>query len=182
MWRIIKLMVFAVAALLAGAHLAAGASASGITFYLQLIQGTDADTPPAAGATLVGNSLGHRLQAFRWKNYWEIKRQTVELTTGSKIRRQMTGRRDVELARATPTEMTVSIYLDGRLTRRRAQAVNTAFYIAGGNNDPAQPWFIVVRRDKPENAPATVAQSPLRDPHQRPFRQLVVERKQVVGG
>jgi hypothetical protein len=40
----------------------------------------------------------------------------------------------------------------------------------------------VVRRDKPQNAPATEAQSPLRDPHQRPFRQLVVERQQVVGG
>ena len=177
-----KPVAFAVVALLAGAHLAADASAEGITFYLQLVQGTDADTPPAAGATLVGGALGHRLQMFRWKNYWEVTRQTVQLKTGAKTRRHMTHHRDVEIALPTPTDMTVGIYLDGRLTRKSVQPVNTAFYIAGGDNDEAQSWFIVVRRDKPQNAPATQAQSPLRDPHQRPFRQLIVERQQVAGG
>jgi hypothetical protein len=171
-----KPLAFAVVALLAGAHLAAGASTEGITFYLQLIQGTDTDTPPAAGATLVGDALGHRLHMFRWKNYWEVKRQTVELKTGAKARRHMTVQRDVEIARTTPTDMTVCIYQNGTLTRKRAQPVDTAFYIAGGENDEAQSWFIVVRRDKPPNAPATAARSPLRDPHQRPFRQLIVER------
>jgi uncharacterized membrane protein len=179
---IMKTIAFAVAALLAGAHLASGASAGGITFYLQLVQGTDADTPPAAGATLVGNALGRRLQMFRWKNYWEVKRQTVQLKTGAKIRLQMTRQRDVEIALTTPTDMTVCIYLDGRLARKRVQPIDTAFYIAGGDNE-AQSWFIVVRRDKPENAPATTeAQSPLRDPHKRPFRQLVEERQQVIAG
>jgi hypothetical protein len=178
-----KAMAFAVAALLVGAHVAAGASPEGTTFYLQLIQGTDADTPPVTGATLVGDALGHRLEMFRWKNYWEVKRQTVQLKTGAKIRRPMTHRRDVEIALMTPTDMTVCIYTDGKLTRKRAQPIETSFYIAGGDNDEAQSWFIVVRRDKPGNAPAkTEAQSTLGDPHQRPFRQLVVEGQQVVGG
>ncbi|HUD46516.1 MAG TPA: hypothetical protein VMR33_06785 [Candidatus Baltobacteraceae bacterium] len=172
-----KLIVFAVVALLAGAHMAAGASAESITFYLQLVQGTDADTAPAAGATLVGGALGHRLEMFRWKNYWEVKRQTVQLKTGAKSRRHMTRQRDIEIALPTPTDMTICIYLDGRLTRKRVQPVNTAFYIAGGDNDGAHSWFIVVRRDKPENSPATEVQSPLRDPHQRPFGQFVVERQ-----
>ena len=121
-------------ALLAGASLAKAASSDGVTLYLQLIQGTDAETPPAAGATLVGDSLGRRLQMFRWKNYWEVKRQTVQLTAGSKIRRQMTSQRDVEIAWTAPGNLTVSIYLDGKLTRKRAQPVDTAFYIAGGDD------------------------------------------------
>jgi hypothetical protein len=166
----------AVVALLAGARLAVAAPAADVTFYVQLVRGTDADTPPAAGATLVGDALSHRLQMFRWKNYWEIKRQTVQVSTGAKIRRHLTRKRDVEIALTTPTDMTVSIYLDGKLTRKRAQPVNTAFYIAGGDNEEAQSWFIVVRRDKPQNAPAAEAQSPLRDPHQSPLRQFIVER------
>lgn len=175
-------MALVVAALLAATHVAAGASAGGITFYLQLVQGTDTDTPPAAGATLVGSALGKRLQMFRWKNYWEIKRQSVQLKAGARTRLRMTRQRDVEIELTTPTDMTVCIYVDGRLTRKRAQPADTAFYIAGGDNEVAQSWFIVVRRDKPPNAPATEAQSPLRDPHQRPLRQLVAERQQVVRG
>jgi hypothetical protein len=171
-----KPMAFAVLTLLAGAHFAVSAPAEAVTFYVQLVQGTDGDTPPAAGATLVGDTLGHRLQMFRWKNYWEVKRQKVELTAGARTRRHLTRQRDVEIALTTPTNMTVCIYMDGMLTRKRAQPVNTAFYIAGGDNAEAQSWFIVVRRDKPQNAPAAEAQSPLGDPHQRPLRQFVVER------
>jgi hypothetical protein len=172
----IKPFVFTVAALLAGAHPTASASAEGITVYVQLIQGTDADTPPSTGATLVGDALSRRLQMFRWKNYWELKRQTVQLTTGAKIRRHVTRQHDVEISLPTPTDMTVSIYLDGKLTRKRVQPVETAFYIAGGDNDEqTQSWFIVVRRDKPPNAAATAAQAPLRDPDFRDYRHLVAE-------
>jgi len=171
-----KPILFAVMALLAGACLADAAPAGDITFYVQLIQGTDADAPPAAGATLVGDALSHRLQMFRWKNYWEVKRQTIQLSTGAKIRRHLTRQRDVEIALTTPTDMTVAIFLDGKLTRKRAQPVNTAFYIAGGDNEEAQSWFVVVRRDKPQNAPATEAQSPLGDPYQSALRQFIVER------
>ena len=94
-------MALAILALLAGAQFAAGASEESITFYLQLVQGTDADTPPATGATLVGSRLGRRLQMFRWRNYWEVKRQTVQLKAGATARRHMTHQRDVEIALTT---------------------------------------------------------------------------------
>jgi hypothetical protein len=52
--------------------------------------------------------------------------------------------------------MTVSIYNEGKLSRRRKQAANTAFYITGGDGDNTESWFIVVRRDSPEIAQANV--------------------------
>ncbi len=170
-------MALAILALLAGAQFAAGASEESITFYLQLVQGTDADTPPATGATLVGSRLGRRLQMFRWRNYWEVKRQTVQLKAGATARRHMTHQRDVEIALTSTTNMSVCIYVDGKLARKRVQPVDTAFYIAGGQNDAAQPWFIVVRRDKPPNVPAREANSTLSDPYQSPFGQFIVERQ-----
>jgi hypothetical protein len=148
----------------------------GFTFYVQLIQGTDTESPPAAGATLIGDALGQRLHMFKWKNYWELKRQTVHLNIGDKTRQRLTKNRDVEIALPTADNMTVCIYLKGKLTRKRTQRVKTAFYIAGGEKDEAQSWFIVVRHDKPQNAPATEAKSSFGNPNQSAFQQLIVER------
>ncbi|HEY3855584.1 MAG TPA: hypothetical protein VGO67_14430 [Verrucomicrobiae bacterium] len=176
MWSIVKTLVVGLAASLMLGSSAVGASKDGVTFYIQLVQGTDADMPPATGATLIGDALNRRLQMFRWKNYWEIQRQTVELSSGAKVRRHVMRNHDIEISLPTPTDMTVSIYLDGKLTRKRAQPVDTAFYIAGGDNgEKLESWFIVVRRDKPQNAPATAALLPIGDPNKSPLRQLVVK-------
>jgi hypothetical protein len=135
--------------LLALPCLAVGADKSGITLYVQLFRGTDNDQPPAAEARLADREILRRLQMFKWKNYWEIKRRTVLLGDGGKTRQRMSAEREVEIAQTSPREMTVSIYANGQLTRRRVQSLDTRFYIAGGDKDEAQSWFIVVRRDKP---------------------------------
>ena len=139
--------------LLIGAPLAKGADKSAATFYVQLVRGSDQDAPPAPQARLIGPKLGHRLHdVFKWKNYWEIKRETVTLKTGDKIRRRMSQQREVEIAWPSSREMTVSLYTDGKLTRKRQQSIDTAFYIAGGDKDVSECWFIIVRRDNPDAA------------------------------
>jgi hypothetical protein len=138
-----------------GASLAAGAAQDQeITFYVQLLRGTDAEVPPAPEAHRVGPELAHRLHVFKWQNYWEIARRTVVLKPGAKNRLRLTPEREIEIALASPQEMTVSIYTRGQLSRRRQQAADTAFYIAGGDHDTTESWFIVVRRDDPEIAQA----------------------------
>ncbi len=51
--------------------------------------------------------------------------------------------------------MSISIYADGKLTRKRKQPVTAPFYISGGDKQTNQSWFIVVRRDKPPDMFAT---------------------------
>jgi len=128
---------------------AVGADDRGVTFYLQLIRGTEDDKPPAPEARLAGPEVSRRLQMFKWKNYWEMARRTVVLEDGGKIRQRMSPQREVSIELSAPREMTVCIYADGKLTRRRKQSLDTPFYIAGGDKDATQSWFIVVRRDKP---------------------------------
>jgi hypothetical protein len=135
--------------LLALPFLAPGAEKTSVTFYLQLIRGTDDDKPPAPEARLAGPQVSRRLQMFKWKNYWEITRRTVVLEAGGKSRQRMSPQREVEIELSAPREMTVCIYADGKLTRRRKQPLDTPFYITGGDKDATQCWFIVVRRDKP---------------------------------
>ena len=138
--------------LLALPFLAAGAEKTSVTFYLQLIRGTEDAKPPAAEAKLAGPEVSRRLQMFKWKNYWEMARRTVVVQDGGKTRQRMSPQREVEIQLSAPHEVTFCIYADGKLTRRRKQSLDTPFYIAGGDKDATQSWFIVVRRDKPAEA------------------------------
>lgn len=146
-----KRCLLALAIVLAAPLLGAAAQVEGATFYLQLIRGTDSDSPPTPDARPAGQALRRRLEMFRWKNYWEIKREIVFVQTGGKTRRRMSAKREVEIALPNAHEMTVCLYANGKLARRRTQPMEAAFYIAGGDTDTnaSQSWFIVVRRDKP---------------------------------
>jgi hypothetical protein len=100
---------------------------------------------------LIGPRLDRRLHdVFKWKNYWEVKREMVTLKTGAKVRKRMTPQQDIEIAWPDAKGMTVCIYTAGKMTRKREQSIDTAFYIAGGDSDATQSWFIVVRRDNPD--------------------------------
>src|SRR5271170_2640169 len=144
---------FLLALLVIGAPLAQGADVPAVTFYVQFIRGSDGDSPPEPQARLIGPKLDRRLHdVFKWKNYWEIKREVVTLQTGATVRKRMTARREIELAWPGPRDMTISIYTDGKLTRKREQSIDTAFYIAGGDSADTQCWFMIVRRDSPDDA------------------------------
>ncbi|MGP8236145.1 MAG: hypothetical protein ACLQVW_12125 [Limisphaerales bacterium] len=152
-----KRMTLLVLLLIGSAGLtASGTQGQAVTFYVQLIRGTDAITPPSPEARLVGPALDQRLRVFKWRNYWETIRRTIVLKPGSKSRQRLTPQREVEIALTSPQDMTVSIYKEGKLSRRRKQAANTAFFIAGGDRDNTESWFIVVRRDNPEMAQANL--------------------------
>jgi hypothetical protein len=148
-WPVMK--PFLLALLLVGAPFLQAADAPSVTLYVQLIRGSDLDSPPAPQARLIGPRLDHRLHdVFKWKNYWEIKRQTVTLKNGAKVRARMSPQREVEIAWPGPRDMTVCIYTDGKLTRKQVQSIDTTFFIAGGDKEVGQPWFIIVRRDNPD--------------------------------
>ncbi len=145
-----KPIVLLLVIVLLGPPAARCAEAPAFAFYVQLLRGSDDDTPPAPEARPIGTDLNRRLHGvFRWKNYWEIKRQRVTLNAGKAVRARISPDREVEINLAKPEEMVVCIYTDGKLIRMRHQAIQTRFYITGGDNDGAQSWFIVVRRDNP---------------------------------
>jgi hypothetical protein len=154
----VKTIAFFLAAALLVPSVAKSAESQPCAFYVQLLRGSDDDAPPAPQAHLIGTELGQRLhRVFRWKNYWELNRQTVSLTAGKTVRTRMNSRHEVELSLSKPDELMVCVYSDGQLVRKRHQAIETRFYITGGDNDGAESWFIVVRRDKPQDVAAAQA-------------------------
>ena len=92
----------AVAAFDRGDGITWSAEEEDMTFYVQLIRGTDERTPPSPEARLVGPELGRRLHVFKWKNYWEISRRTVVLKPGAKSRQRLTPQRELEISLTSP--------------------------------------------------------------------------------
>jgi hypothetical protein len=122
-----------------------------LTFYVQLVQGSDDDAPPSLGSHPVGVRLEKKLSStFRWKHYWELKREAVVVPPGNAVRRQLAPGRSVELDLLDADTMAVRVYSQGRPVRCRKQPVANALYITGGNLGPSRSWFIVVRRDEPQ--------------------------------
>ena len=128
------------------------ADAQKITFYIQLVRGSDSDKPddPAwkpAGAKLDKNLRG----VFRWKNYWEVKREVVALSKDKVARLHLTREREVEIRLLEPPNTQIRLYHKGKMTRCSHQPINEHMCILGGDSTSGDPWFVVVRRDKPQD-------------------------------
>jgi hypothetical protein len=156
-WLIVSLV------LLSGLGCRPQAQDRSVSFYLQLVRGNDQDAPPTLDSKPVGPVLAERLQAvFKWKNYWELKRETAVVKCGQKVGKALSPERRVEIELLDANTMKVRVYVNGRLSRCRTQPVHNAFYIAGGDKDESQSWFVVVRREPlPEPARAAGTATPL---------------------
>jgi hypothetical protein len=122
-----------------------------ITCQLQLIRGNDDAKPPTPDAKPVGPVLDKKLRAiFKWQHFWELKRETVNLKTGEKVRRRMSAEREVEVERTTAAQTTIRVFRDGKLVVVQKQAAEAPCTVIGGDKDGNQSWFIVMRRDEPQ--------------------------------
>ena len=150
--------------LLAMAGCRPAAKNSSETFYVQLVQGSNKDVPPTEVATPAGEKLQASLnRTFRWKHYWELKRDSMVVPRGEAVRRTLSSERTVQIELLDAKEMKVRVYSAGALVRCRRQPVANAFCVSGGNCANGDGWFVVVRRDKPQEVePASARLLPLR--------------------
>ncbi len=135
---------------LLGVNIVSLAEGQPVVFYTQLIRGTDQDQPRQSDWQPVGPKLRNQLcPKFRWKNYWEVDRQTVQVSAGKPTRVRLSQEREIEIEMRTKDELEIRLYTAGKLVRRSRQAVESKMTIMGGGWEKAESWFIVVRRDKP---------------------------------
>jgi hypothetical protein len=144
------LSLFIAAGLLAGNHLQA--EDESIVFYVQLIRATNETKPPAPGCRPVGPKLTAAFQpVLKWKSYWELCCKEAKLTPGNAAHVRLSQGREVEIDLRTPNKRKVTSFQDGGRVDRTTSPAGTAMTITGGDRDPQNAWFIVVRRDKPSN-------------------------------
>src|SRR5262245_15498917 len=123
-----------------------------VTFYVQLIRGSDSDKPDDPACKPVGAKLGKKLRGvFRWKSYCEVKRETVTLAKDKVARFHLTPEREVEIKLLEPPNTQIRLFHKGQMTRCSRQPISEHLCVLGGDSATGDPWFVVVRRDKPRD-------------------------------
>jgi hypothetical protein len=125
----------------------------GVKFYLQLVLASDGSSSRPHDAKPVGPKLSEKLSSvFKWKNYWELRRDSMVVRQGEKVRKSMSPEHAVELELLDPEKVGIRIFLNGELARTRTQPVKNAFCVTGGRHikDQSLSWFVVVRTDEPQ--------------------------------
>ncbi len=121
-----------------------------LTFYTQLVRASDSDQPKESSWKPVGPKLSRQFcPKFRWKNYWEVDRQTVSVRPGKVTRVRLNAGRDIEIELRGQDESEIRLFTNGVLTRRSRQPIHSSMSIMGGGRENDDSWFVVVRRDKP---------------------------------
>src|SRR5215831_483223 len=130
MRRFIGWLAFAAFALAATGRAEEGV----VTYYVQLVRGTNGDKPPAPACQRAGPRL---LATFRpvmkWKNYWEISCKSVTLEPGQTNRVRLGNGREVEIDLSIPKKRKVTAYQDGVVVDRTTSPLGALMSITGGD-------------------------------------------------
>ena len=120
------------------------------TLYIQVLRGTERNRSPEAEWKAIGPKLSQKLSSvFKWKHYWEVKRQKVAVTQEKVTKIYLLPDRDLEIETVKGGPAELRLYLKGELRRKLRLPVKTKVAILGGDSAEDEGWFIVVRRDKP---------------------------------
>jgi hypothetical protein len=129
--------------------LAVTASASADTeqliYSVVLVRGTDNQIAPEHGAKPASTRVAERLNHFRWKHYWEVRREEVPVSAGRPAKLQLTKERALGLA-MVGSQVEMHLYRDGKLVRTAKQKVPSAGCEIMGGTDEKDSWFVVIRR------------------------------------
>jgi len=132
-----------------------------LTYYVQLVRGTDQEHGREAAWKPIGPKLANRLSpVFRWRNYWEVSCQSVSVENGKVSRCHLSDIREVEIALINPSEIEIKLYLKDVLMEKSRQLARTHMAIMGGDRTKDESWFVIVRREKPQYPQAAQPQAP----------------------
>ena len=146
MWRLLLLIALTAICLVELAQ----TPASHIHYYVQLIRAADSSLPPQADIRPVGAMLATTLHgALRWKHYWEICRNEVNVPIGTTVNLHLPNQRAVQIDLTYPGKRTTVAFQNGKPIDRTVVPMGEGFTLIGGPRTDATAWFIVVRRDKP---------------------------------
>lgn len=112
-----------------------------------LIWGTDGPKPPEKELKDVDTKLTEKIKRiFKWKNYYEVKRQNVNLKTGETKHLDMSHKCSVKLHLTEKEGMEVELWGDGKSVYKGKQSMPLKdILILAGDDKNATAWFVVLK-------------------------------------
>ena len=119
-------------------------------YYVQLIRGTDDNKAPEPNSKpLSPQQTGSFRSVFKWKTYWQISLQQVEVAAGHSTRVRLNPDREVEIDLTRAEQRSVRAFHRGKLVQCASCPRGEARTLIGGDRDTNSAWFIVIDRKPP---------------------------------
>ena len=112
----------------------------------QLVWGTNKEKPDDPKLKEVDPSVAEKLRkVFKWKNYFEVKRQNLTVAPGTPKKIKMSDECEIEVQNLGSSSIEVKLYGKGKLAVRKTQKISPSelLVLAGDDKDDTA-WFLVL--------------------------------------
>lgn len=125
------------------------ARAAEMKLEAQLIWGTNDEKSPDPQHKAVDAAVEKKLRhlPFRWKNYFEVTRKTLNVNKDASEKITLSKECDLEVKNLGNNQLEVSLYGKGKLVSRIKQKLPEGeLLVTGGNAENLTAWFVVLRQ------------------------------------
>jgi len=122
------------------------AGSADLNLQAQLVWGTNNEKPDDPNLKEVEPGVAEKLRkVFKWKNYFEVKRQNFAVTAGTPKKVKMSDHCEIEVQNLGSSSIEVKLYGKGKLAVRKTQKINPSelLVLAGDDKDDTA-WFVVL--------------------------------------
>ena len=119
-----------------------------LNLLAQLVWGTNNEKPGDPKLKEVDPGVAEKLRkVFKWKNYFEVKRQSFTVAVGSPKKVKMSDDCEIEVQNLGNSSIEVKLYGKGKLAVRKTQKISSSelLVLAGDDKDDTA-WFVVLSR------------------------------------
>jgi hypothetical protein len=139
------LLLFCIGILSCAAFARAGVDST--SYSIELIRGTDDNKPPEPKSKLLStNEIGCFRSVFKWKYYWQMNAERIEIVPGRVTRVRLNPEREVEIDLTRAEQRAVKAFYQGKLMQCAICPRGEARTLIGGDRDSNSAWFIVISR------------------------------------
>ena len=117
-----------------------------LNLQAQLVWGTNNEKPDDPKLKEVDAIVAEKLRkVFKWRNYFEVKRQNVSVTAGTPKKVKMSDECEIEVQYLGNSSIEVKLYGKGKLAVRKTQKMSPSelLVLAGDDKDDTA-WFVVL--------------------------------------
>lgn len=120
--------------------------AAELKLELKLIWGTDEETSPDPGHKPVDEATASKLRkVFKWKNYFEVNRQTATIPSRSTKQIPMSKKCTIEITELEGPKVEVTLIGEGkRVNKTTRHLAKGECFTLGGEDKNSSAWFILV--------------------------------------
>jgi len=117
-----------------------------LNLQAQLVWGTNKEKPDDPKLKEVDAIVAEKLRkVFKWRNYFEVKRQNVTVTPGTPKKVKMSDECEIEVQNLGNSSIEVKLFGKGKLAVRKTQKISPSelLVLAGDDKDDTA-WFVVL--------------------------------------